>query len=140
MSRFRPTCVPGPWPVFILLAVIQLFLHHCRSGRRWSLHAAALLAGLASLAKVTGFFVVILLVLVIGGIVAGYFTATEASAIAVLYTFVLGVLIYREVRLRDLPQILLASASTTAIVMLLIATSMGMSWVSSPTSFEACRQ
>lgn len=70
-----------------------------------------------------------LVILVIGGIVAGYFTATEASAIAVLYTFVLGVLIYREVRLKDLPQILLASASTTAIVMLLIATSMGMSWI-----------
>ena len=70
-----------------------------------------------------------LVILVIGGIVAGYFTATEASAIAVLYTFVLAVLVYREVRLRDLPQILLASASTTAIVMLLIATSMGMSWI-----------
>ncbi len=70
-----------------------------------------------------------LIILVIGGIVAGYFTATEASAIAVLYTFILSVLIYREVKWKELPKILLNSASTTAIVMLLIGVSMGMSWI-----------
>jgi len=70
-----------------------------------------------------------LVVLVIGGIVAGYFTATEASAIAVLYTFILSVLVYREVKWKDLSKILLNTASTTSIVMLLIATSMGMSWI-----------
>lgn len=72
-----------------------------------------------------------LLVLVIGGIVVGYFTATEASAIAVLYTFILSVFIYREVKWRELPTILLDSAATTAVVMLLIGTSMGMSWIMS---------
>lgn len=72
-----------------------------------------------------------LLVVVMGGILAGYFTATEASAIAVLYTFILSVLIYREVKWKEIPQILLDSAATTAIVMLLIGTSMGMSWIMS---------
>lgn len=71
----------------------------------------------------------LLIVIVMGGIVAGYFTATEASAIAVLYTFILSVLIYREVKINELPKVLLAAASTTAIVMLLISTSMGMSWI-----------
>ncbi len=70
-----------------------------------------------------------LIVLVIGGIVAGYFTATEASAVAVLYSFILSVLVYREVKWKELPKILLESASTTAIVLLLVATSMGMSWI-----------
>lgn len=70
-----------------------------------------------------------LIILVVGGIVAGYFTATEASAIAVLYTFILSVLIYREVKWKELPKILLDSTSTTAIVMLLIGVSMGMSWI-----------
>jgi tripartite ATP-independent transporter DctM subunit len=70
-----------------------------------------------------------LLVLVMGGIIAGYFTATEASAIAVLYTFVLSVIVYREVKFRDLPRILLDSTATTAVVMLLVGTSMGMSWI-----------
>ena len=71
-----------------------------------------------------------LLFIVIGGIVAGVFTATEASAIAVLYTLVLG-FIYKEIKSKDLPQILLDSCGTTAIVMLLIGASMSMSWVMS---------
>ncbi len=73
-----------------------------------------------------------LLVLVIGGIVAGIFTATEASAIAVLYSLVLG-FIYKEISFKKLPGILLGSSATTAIVMLLIGASMSMSWV---LSFE----
>ncbi len=68
-----------------------------------------------------------MLVVVIGGIVTGIFTATEASAIAVLYSFILG-MIYREISLPKMPQILLDSAGTTAIVMLLIGASMSMSW------------
>jgi tripartite ATP-independent transporter DctM subunit len=83
-------------------------------------------AGLRFLNAVPSLF---LIILVIGGIVAGYFTATEASAIAVLYTFILSFLIYREVKWKELPKILLNSASTTAIVMLLIGVSMGMSWI-----------
>ena len=72
----------------------------------------------------------LLLVVVIGGIVTGIFTATEASAVAVLYTFVLG-LIYKELTFKGLPQVLLDSSATTAIVMLLIGASMSMSWVMS---------
>lgn len=72
----------------------------------------------------------LLLVIVIGGIVAGIFTATEASAIAVLYTLILGML-YKEINLKGIPQILLSSCVTTAIVMLLIGASMSMSWVMS---------
>lgn len=71
-----------------------------------------------------------LLVIVIGGIVTGIFTATEASAIAVLYTLILG-FIYKEINLKTLPEILLDSSSTTAVVMLLIGASMSMSWVMS---------
>ncbi|PZX61315.1 tripartite ATP-independent transporter DctM subunit [Algoriphagus ratkowskyi] len=71
-----------------------------------------------------------LLFVVIGGIIGGVFTATEASAIAVVYSLVLS-LIYRELKVKDLPSVLLKSAETTAVVMLLIATSMAMSWVMS---------
>jgi tripartite ATP-independent transporter DctM subunit len=73
----------------------------------------------------------LLSVIVIGGIIAGYFTATEASAIAVLYTFILSVLIYHEVKWKEIPAILLSTVGTTAIVMLLIGTSMSMSWIMS---------
>jgi tripartite ATP-independent transporter DctM subunit len=69
-----------------------------------------------------------LLVVVMGGIVAGYFTATEAAAIAVLYSLILA-FAYREMKVRDLSKVLLDSACTTAVVMLLIGTSVGMSWI-----------
>jgi tripartite ATP-independent transporter DctM subunit len=72
----------------------------------------------------------LLLVIVIGGLIAGYFTATEASAIAVLYCLILA-FIYKELKLKDLPDVILKTISTTAIVMFLIATSIGLSWIMS---------
>ena len=73
-------------------------------------------------------FSLLLLVIVVGGIVAGLFTATEASAIAVLYAALLS-LIYGDISTRDFPDILLSAAKTTAVVMFLISTSMAMSWL-----------
>lgn len=73
----------------------------------------------------------ILLVIVIGGIIAGVFTATEASAVAVLYTLLLSMVFYRQVKVSDLPGILLQTVNTTSIVMILIGTSIGLSWVMS---------
>ncbi|MGC1204280.1 MAG: TRAP transporter large permease subunit [Flavobacteriaceae bacterium] len=79
------------------------------------------------------FFSLLLLFIVVGGIVAGVFTATEASAIAVLYAAVLA-LIYGDINVKDFPDILLTSARTTGVVMFLISTSMAMSWL---FSFES---
>ena len=79
---------------------------------------------------VAAFPSLLLLVVVIGGIVVGIFTATEASAVAVLYCLILA-LYYREIELKDLRSILLSSVGTTSIVTLLIATSISMSWVMS---------
>jgi len=73
----------------------------------------------------------LLVVIVMAGIILGWFTPTEASAIAVFYTFLLSVVIYREIAWRDLPRLLTDAATTTAIVLLLVGTSMGMSWVMS---------
>lgn len=72
----------------------------------------------------------LLLIIVIGGIVAGIFTATEAAAIAVVYTLILGAF-YKEISFKDLSGILMGAVQTTSIVMLLIAASISMSWVMS---------
>lgn len=69
-----------------------------------------------------------LIVIVIGGIVKGVFTATEGSAIAVVYSLILAVGVYREIKIKDLPKIFLDSMVTNAIVLLLIGCSSGMSW------------
>lgn len=70
----------------------------------------------------------LLIVIVIGGIVKGAFTATEGSAIAVVYALLLS-FIYRTIKVKDLPRILLESTRTTAIVIFLIGVSTIMSWV-----------
>jgi len=70
-----------------------------------------------------------LIIIVLGGILKGIFTATEAAAIAVVYSFILSVVIYKEIKLSQLPQMLLQCGTTTAIVMLLIGTSSAMSWI-----------
>ena len=70
-----------------------------------------------------------LVVIVMGGIIFGVFTATEASAIAVVYTLFLALVWYREIGLKDVPAIILESAVTTAIVLLMIGASIGMSRV-----------
>jgi len=71
----------------------------------------------------------LLVFIVVGGILVGWFTPTEASAIGVLYTLILAVVVYREVKVKDLPKIFLQCGVTTSIVFLLIGTSMAMSWV-----------
>ena len=70
----------------------------------------------------------LLIFIVIGGIIKGIFTATEASVVAVIYSLLLAFL-YKEIKLADVPSILLKTVETTSIVMLLIGTSKAMSWL-----------
>lgn len=62
-----------------------------------------------------------MLLIVLGGIFSGAFSATEASAVAVAYAWVVGLLVHRELSMKDLPGILLRSARTTGIIFILIA-------------------
>ncbi|MGM0376172.1 MAG: TRAP transporter large permease [Bacteroidota bacterium] len=71
-----------------------------------------------------------MLVIVIGGIIAGIFTATEAAAIAVVYSLILA-LAYKEVTIKHLPEIIIKTVRTAGMVLLLIAASIGLSWVMS---------
>ncbi len=68
-----------------------------------------------------------LVVIIMGGILKGIFTATEASAIAVVYALILG-FAYRELKLKDMFPVLVDSVVTTSIVLLMVATSSAMSW------------
>lgn len=70
-----------------------------------------------------------LAIIILGGILSGIFTPTEASAIAVIYALIFSVFIYKEVKIREIPNILLECVLTTSVVFLLIGTSMATSWV-----------
>ncbi|WP_159792350.1 TRAP transporter large permease [Puerhibacterium puerhi] len=89
----------------------------------WRQTAATVVQALPSLAMI---------LLVIGGIVAGWFTPTEGSCIAVVYALVLSA-VYRGFGLKDLPGILYQACRTSSVVIFLIAVSSIMSWVMSFT-------
>lgn len=70
----------------------------------------------------------LLIVIVIGGIVFGIFTATEGAAIAVVYTLILS-LIYKSLTIQSMKEILMKTAVTTGVIMFLVASSSAMSWI-----------
>lgn len=74
-----------------------------------------------------------LIVIIIGGILSGYFTPTEASGVAVLYAFLLSVAVYRTIKITDIKKILTDTAVMTTIVMLIIGASSVLSFVMSFT-------
>ena len=74
-----------------------------------------------------------LIVIIIGGILGGVFTPTEASVIAVVYTLILSVFIYKSISLKQLPEIMKDAAIMTTIVMLIIGASSALSFVLSYT-------
>lgn len=121
---FLAGVVPGVLIGLLIMAACFLMNRGQAVGSGDAADAATVLrAGLRALPSL------LLIVVVMGGILGGVFSATEASAIAVAYALVLSVFIYREVSIRDLPMILLRSAKTTAVVMILIGASQAMSWV-----------
>jgi tripartite ATP-independent transporter DctM subunit len=68
-------------------------------------------------------------VIILGGILGGVVTPTEAAVLGVIYALVLGMLVYREIRPRDLVPILVNTASLTGMVMLLVGTASLLSWI-----------
>jgi tripartite ATP-independent transporter DctM subunit len=74
------------------------------------------------------YLALLLPVVILGGIFAGAFTATEAAAVAVVLALFLGIVVYRELRVRELHPILVESARQTAVVMILVAGSAVLGW------------
>jgi C4-dicarboxylate transporter DctM subunit len=76
-----------------------------------------------------GLLPLFMIVIILGGIYGGVFTPTEASAVAVVYGFVVSFFIYRELKIEDLPRILLQSVSITGVVLLVLGTASMFSFV-----------
>jgi len=129
-ALFMAGVLPG---VLIGLAIVAVSaVLNVRSGRQQTIDPPPFVRSLVSALPS-----MLLVVIVMGGILGGVFSATEASAIAVAYALLLGVVVYREIRVRHLPDLLLRAAKTTAVVMLLVGTSQAVSWA---LSFERIPQ
>ncbi len=68
-------------------------------------------------------------VIILGGILSGLFTPTEAAVVAAVYALLLGMFVYREIGLKDLPQLLLEVGINTAVVMFIVSTSTTIAWI-----------
>ena len=79
----------------------------------------------------------LLIVIVIGGIIAGIFTATEGSVIAVVYSLLLSLFVYKSISWKDIPKLLKDSADMTGIIIFLIGVSSIMSWVMAFTNIPS---
>ena len=117
----------GPGLVWVLACVAVVAIY---SRRRPEMRASGdrVPLGLALVTLAKALPAVLMIVVVIGGLLAGLFTATESAVIAVAYSLILG-LIYRQLTLKNLPTVIADSARTTAVVMLLVAVSSALSWV-----------
>ncbi|QAT48767.1 TRAP transporter large permease [Caproiciproducens sp. NJN-50] len=91
-------------------------------GEKVSLRTALKITGDALLALGT-------IVIIMGGVVSGIFTATESAAFACIYAFLISVFVYHELKLRQIPRLLMNTVRTLAVVFSLIASAGAFGWV-----------
>jgi TRAP-type transport system large permease protein len=126
-ALFAAGCVPG------LLIGVGLMLVNWRVATVRSYPVADRRATLREVGQsLTGaFWALIAPFLILGGILAGVFTPTEAAAAAVLYALVVSLIITRELPIRALPDVLYRTAVISAALLLVVGTAMIFSWVAS---------
>lgn len=120
--------VPGMLLGFMMMAMIRLL---AALPAYPELHATSARAKLGEIARAAARAWVALLapVVILGGIFSGVFTATEAGIVACLYSFLVSILVYRDLSLTDLPRILLDAAVTTGAVAGIIGMAGALGWL-----------
>src|SRR4030095_164989 len=117
--------VPGVLVGVAIMALVWLSARRRNfpvSGRRFTLATVARTLRGAALGLVVP-------LIIIGGILGGVFTPTEAGAVAMMYAVIIGVFVLRTLGVRDLARSLLVGAKTSAIIYLLLATSNVVAWI-----------
>ena len=72
-------------------------------------------------------------IIILGGIYSGIFTPTEAAAIGVVYSLIIGIFVYKEITIKELPKLLVKSMETAAMINIIIAAANLLSWIMSAT-------
>ena len=120
-SLFLAGIVPGVLVGLMLMVISFVVSKKNGIGAIEEKGESFILSGLKALPSLT------LVVVVLGGILGGWFTPTEASAIAVVWAFFLAVVCFREVKIPELKPLVYRAARTSAVVLLLVASSRAMS-------------
>ncbi|MGI9521134.1 MAG: TRAP transporter large permease [Hyphomicrobiaceae bacterium] len=123
-AMFLAGVVPGLLITLSLMALVHIYAK--RNG--YPVYTRSSLSELRT-AFTNAFFALMTPVIIVGGIVGGFFTPTEASVVAVLYTLVVGLFIYGTITLRNLPEVLYDSARFAAISLFCIGTASAFGWI-----------
>jgi tripartite ATP-independent transporter DctM subunit len=123
-SLFLAGIVPGIMIGLALMALAAILAtaRDYPKGERVPLREALKASGEAVLGLIT-------VIIIVGGVIGGVFTATESAAIAVIYAFVITMFVYREIGWRDLPRLVHNVAKTVAMVMILIGFASGFAYM-----------
>ncbi|MGR3455962.1 TRAP transporter large permease [Pseudooceanicola sp.] len=124
-SLFMAGVLPG------LLITLLVLMANARVSHRRNYASGAPMPPLAEIGRIALYAVpaLFLILLIVGGIRFGIFTPTEASVIAVFYALLVGMFVYRSLRLRDLPGIVLRAALTSGAVLLILGAARAFAWV-----------
>ncbi|HEV2678803.1 MAG TPA: TRAP transporter large permease subunit [Aliidongia sp.] len=114
-ALFMAGVVPG-----ILLAILMIGITLVIAWRRGYPRMARASWGERWRTFRESFWGLALIAIVLGGIYGGIFTPTEAAAVAAVYAFVIAVFVYRDLRLRDVPKVLLSAANTSSMLLYII--------------------
>lgn len=116
--------LPGVLLGLALMAYVVFYSHRHGLARRQRATTRVLLRSILD-----GGLALLMPLIIIGGIIGGRFTPTEAAAIAALYALLVGAFVYKEIRFSRLPAILFHTARTTGVVMIIVAMASSVAWV-----------
>ncbi len=124
-SLFMAGVLPG------LFITVMMLIANARVSHKRGYTSGAPMPPLAEIARIALYAVpaLLLIVLIVGGIRFGVFTPTEASVIAVFYALFVGMFVYRSLRVRDLPAIILRAAMTSTAVLLILGAARAFAWI-----------
>lgn len=123
-SLFLAGLVPGILLGLFMMAVVAIYAHKRKYPKE---KLPTLKAALSSFYEAA--LVLIMPLIILGGILTGIFTPTESACIAVFYALFIGLVVHRDIKIRDLPKILIETGVTSSLVMLVIGMASIFAWV-----------
>ncbi|WP_066458987.1 TRAP transporter large permease [Anaerotruncus rubiinfantis] len=114
----------------IMISIVLVILCIIYANKeKWPKNTVKLSAGQLFRSFFSALPALLLPVIILGGIYSGLMTPTESAAVAVIYSFIVGVFVYKEIRTENLYRILLESGKSSAMMLFIIATSTAFSWL-----------
>ena len=124
--------IPG-----VLMALFMSFYVYYISGKRGYGSAGKFSIHNCIIAIKEAILPMMMPIIIMGGILSGIFTATEAGVVATVYALIVGLFVRRTIKFKDLPEILLRAAGTTSVALLITAMASMFSWLLAWESFPS---